>query len=161
MLASDGNAKRVDVSQFPKQGRYGQGVVAWKLPTRVSLVGMVVGKGTARATLFLNRLAPKVVRLDSAPKQGRTARGKVIQELKSGDQIVCLVTPWESLRLQARAKPVATKRTRRGTTTSTRQHKTSAQSKTPGGGIRNKSTPDKTKTRLRTTTNRGGRKKTD
>ncbi|MEJ2707839.1 MAG: DNA gyrase C-terminal beta-propeller domain-containing protein [Anaerolineales bacterium] len=95
MIASDGSAKRVATKNFPSQGRYGQGVVAWKLPAKVKAVGMTIGKGTARLTLHLNELAPKSTRLDDAPSLGRTARGKVIQELKKGDRITKLTVPLE------------------------------------------------------------------
>jgi DNA gyrase subunit A len=38
LLTSDGKAKRVDQKDFPEQGRYGKGVVAWDLPNKVSLL---------------------------------------------------------------------------------------------------------------------------
>jgi DNA gyrase subunit A len=95
MIASDGSAKRVTTKNFPSQGRYGQGVVAWKLPAKVEAVGMTIGKSTTRLTLHLKELAPKSTRLDEAPALGRTARGKVIQELKKGDRITKLTVPME------------------------------------------------------------------
>ena len=95
MAATDGSAKRVPVAQFPKQGRYGQGVLAWKLPGKGRVVGVAVGKGTARVTLHLSKLAPKMVRLDEAPLQTRAARGKTIQELKTGEQVLRLTVPWD------------------------------------------------------------------
>jgi DNA gyrase subunit A len=94
MAASDGTAKRVAVDQFPVQGRYGQGVVAWKLPGKARAVGMVIGKGTERVTLHLDRLAPKMCRLDEAPLQTRAARGKPVVELKPGDQVLSLTFAW-------------------------------------------------------------------
>jgi DNA gyrase/topoisomerase IV subunit A len=95
MLAMDGSAKRVPVSQFPKQGRYGQGVVAWKLLPKARAIGMVVGKGTQRVTLHLSKLAPKVIRLDDALLQTRAARGGKLQSLKAGEQVLLLTTPWD------------------------------------------------------------------
>ena len=104
MLAMDGSAKRVAITQFPRQGRYGQGVVAWKLPPRMQAIGMVIGKGTQRVTLHLSKLAPKMVRLDEAPLQTRAARGGRIQELKAGEQVVFLTSPWDLERPLAGAR---------------------------------------------------------
>jgi DNA gyrase subunit A len=96
LLASNGKAKRVPPIDFPKQGRYGQGVVAWKLPEAVRLVGMGVGKGTVRATLHLAKYAPKMTRLDDAPTRKRTAqRGAEVVSVKAGDRIVGFSLPWD------------------------------------------------------------------
>jgi DNA gyrase subunit A len=95
LVATDGSAKRVPVDQFPRQGRYGQGIVAWKLPPKVHAIGLALGKGPARLTLHLDKLAPKMIRMDGAPLQTRAARGKPIQDLKSGDSVLFLTIPWE------------------------------------------------------------------
>jgi DNA gyrase/topoisomerase IV subunit A len=95
MIATDGSAKRLTLEQLPRQGRYGQGVAAWKLTGSVGVVGMTIGKGTARVTVFLEKLAAKAVRLDEAPLQGRSARGKKILSLKTGDKVTGLAAPWE------------------------------------------------------------------
>jgi DNA gyrase subunit A len=94
MVASDGTAKRTTISQFPRQGRYGQGVIAWRLPQGVQMVGMSTEKGTTRATLYLSRLAPKTIRLDDAVRQGRTARGRKLIDLKKGERVTGLTVPW-------------------------------------------------------------------
>jgi len=95
MIASDGTAKRVSVDQFPGQSRYGQGVIAWRLPRGVNLVGAATGKGTERASLEVEGLAPKAIRLDDAPQQGRAARGKAILDLKGRQRVVGLHIPQE------------------------------------------------------------------
>lgn len=94
LLASDGSAKRVPAVDFSRQGRYGQGLVAWKLPAKLTVVGMTVGRGDRRCILHLAHLAPKAIRLEDAPLQTRPARGKVIQEVKPGDRIERLTIPW-------------------------------------------------------------------
>jgi DNA gyrase subunit A len=105
MQASDGKAKRVPSTDFPIQGRYGQGVVAWKLPQGVRLVGTATGKGTIRATIHLANYAAKMTRLDDAPTRKRTAvRGAEVIQIKSGDRIVGFSVPWNILR------PVKTKK---------------------------------------------------
>jgi DNA gyrase subunit A len=97
LVTTTGLGKRVGLEEFPRQGRYGQGVIAWKLSRQVSLAGAVLGKSTDRVILFFNRLAAKSIRFDEAPLQSRTALGKIIQELKAGDRITELVMPREFL----------------------------------------------------------------
>jgi len=104
MLASDGSAKRVPVAQFPRQGRYGQGVVAWKQPAKAQIVGLAIGRGTMRATLYLSKLAPKMVRLDEAPLRGRAASGSRLPDVRPGEQVLRLTVPWEVERPLAGAK---------------------------------------------------------
>jgi DNA gyrase subunit A len=95
MVASDGTAKRTTVSQFPRQGRYGQGVIAWRLPQGVEMVALSTEKGTTRASLYLTKLAPKTIRLDDAVRQGRTARGRMLIDLKKGEKVTGLSVPWK------------------------------------------------------------------
>jgi DNA gyrase/topoisomerase IV subunit A len=97
MITDTGRAKRVETNQFPRQGRYGQGVVAWKLTASEKIIGVTIGKGTTRGTVFMKKLLPKVIRLDEAPLQSRSAtRGLVIQEVRSGDQIIRFSIPYET-----------------------------------------------------------------
>ncbi|MFC1879848.1 DNA gyrase C-terminal beta-propeller domain-containing protein, partial [Chloroflexota bacterium] len=108
LIATHGIAKRVATAQFPKQGRYGQGVVAWKLPPRQQVAGMTIGKGSARIIAYLTRLQPKAIRLDSAPIQGRTARGRAVLDIKSPNRVVRVGAPW----IVPRPTPVQTKKRR-------------------------------------------------
>jgi DNA gyrase subunit A len=106
LLASNGQAKRVAPKDFPRQGRYGQGVVAWKLPQAVRLVGMAVAKGTVRATFHLSKYAAKMARLDDAPLRKRTAaRGARVLDVRAGDLIVGFNIPWVPPRPLAQSKP--------------------------------------------------------
>ena len=94
LVDSRGYAKRVPFEEFPVQRRYGQGVVAWKLPRRAALVGCATGKGTQKVTLHLHKAAPKAVRLDAAPVRTRASvRGLRVVELKPGDSVVWLTAP--------------------------------------------------------------------
>jgi hypothetical protein len=123
-VASDGKAKRVSEDQFPVQGRYGVGVLAWKLPRTSQVVSIAAlaaagskkrktaarpdgeglpGAGQAsamrageRLTLHLEKLAPKAIRPDEAPLQGRTAAGKSLVEVKAGDRLVAVTIPWSA-----------------------------------------------------------------
>ncbi len=93
LVTSNGSAKRISLEDFPRQGRYGQGVIVWKLSRQNRLVGMALGKGTDRVVLHFNRLAAKNIRLDEVPLQSRTTQGKPVQELKPGDTITMLGIP--------------------------------------------------------------------
>jgi DNA gyrase subunit A len=96
MIASDGKAKRVPVNDFPTQGRYGRGVIAWVLPKGVSLAGIATGKPNSIATVHLLKAAPKSTRLDAAPVRKRSAvRGDAVVEVKAGDAVQSVVMGWE------------------------------------------------------------------
>ncbi len=95
LVASDGKGKRVEVKDFPVQGRYGKGVIAWELPRGVKLAGLGMGKPNAVVTLHLLKAAPKMSRLDEAPLRKRSAvRGETIVDVKSGDILLGLTEGW-------------------------------------------------------------------
>ncbi|PWH16128.1 MAG: DNA gyrase subunit A [Anaerolineae bacterium] len=95
LVCSDGRAKRVSLKEFPLQGRYGRGVIAWELPLGVRLAGLVVGKGTHTVTLHLHKAAAKQTRLDEAGLKKRAAtRGDVVVEVRPGDAVVGLTEAW-------------------------------------------------------------------
>jgi len=96
LMATDGKAKRVPVKDFPTQGRYGRGVIAWQLPKGVNLAGTATGKPNYVATVHLLNLAPKSTRLDAAPVRKRAAvRGDSAVDVKAGDTITAVVMGWE------------------------------------------------------------------
>lgn len=106
LLASDGQAKRVKFAQFPTQGRYGQGVVAWKLAEGARLAHMTSGKPNLKITVHLAQLAPKSTRLDDAPLRTRPAKGKQVVEVRQDDRVVAVTVPWETpSKLAAAATP--------------------------------------------------------
>ena len=95
LIASDGKGKRVEVKDFPAQGRYGKGVIAWELPRGVKLAGLGMGKPNAIVTLHLLKAAPKMARLDDAPLRKRSAvRGEAVVEVKAGDALLGLTEGW-------------------------------------------------------------------
>jgi DNA gyrase subunit A len=95
LVASDGKGKRVAAGDFPGQGRYGKGVIAWELPRGIKLIGLGVGKGNAIVTLHLLKAAAKMARLDLAPLRKRSAlRGEIMVDVKAGDQVLGLVEGW-------------------------------------------------------------------
>ena len=96
VIASDGKAKRIPVSDIPTQGRYGRGVIFWSLPKGVTLAGLATGKPNTIATIHLLNLAPKSTRLDAAPVRKRAAvRGDSVVDVKAGDAVLAVVMGWE------------------------------------------------------------------
>ncbi len=99
VVGSDGKAKRIQLSEFPSQGRYGRGVILWDLPLGVKLAGMTVGKGTHLITLHLLKAASKMTRLDEAGIKKRSAtRGDAVADVKLGDSVLSLTNGWTVVR---------------------------------------------------------------
>lgn len=95
LVCSDGKAKRVLLKEFPIQGRYGKGVIAWELPLGVTLAGLAIGKPNHSVTLRLRKAAAKQTRLDEAGlKKRATARGDLVVEVKPGDAVIGLTDGW-------------------------------------------------------------------
>ncbi len=166
LVASNGTAKRVAVKDFPRQGRYGQGVIAWKMSGTAKIAGVTVGKSTDRVTLHFNRLAAKPMRFDEAPLRSRAAQGKVVQELKEGDLIIAVSAPRESgIESSERTPPTKPPRSRKTMTTpaATAQKSTSRtrstskgkQTKSSSAGVKKTNQPKSTSTRKTKTTSSG------
>jgi DNA gyrase subunit A len=95
LLTNEGKAKRVDQKDFPAQGRYGKGVVAWDLPGKSALAAVASGKPNHVATIHMSKGAPKSTRLDAAGLRKRaSAKGDVVVEVKPGEGITSLAVGW-------------------------------------------------------------------
>ncbi len=95
LLTNDGKAKRVDQKDFPVQGRYGKGVVAWDLPGKSALAAVASGKPNHVATIHMTKGAPKSTRLDAAGLRKRaSAKGDVVVEVKPGETVTALAVGW-------------------------------------------------------------------
>ncbi len=88
LVREDGQAKRVALSQFPVQGRYGKGVLAWRCAGGPQLAGAVLGQEDDRVAVHPSRGAAKSLRVGDAPRRTRGAKGKALIELKDSDRIV-------------------------------------------------------------------------
>ncbi|HRK89947.1 MAG TPA: DNA gyrase subunit A [Anaerolineales bacterium] len=112
LLTNDGKAKRVDQKDFPVQGRYGKGVVAWDLPGKTTLAAVASGKPNYMATIHMSKGAPKSTRLDAAAVRKRaSAKGDLIAEVKPGEMITSINVGWTVERFVkvAEEKPVKKK----------------------------------------------------
>src|SRR5215216_442442 len=95
LITSDGKAKRVQEKDFPVQGRYGKGVIAWDLPNNVRLAGAVADKPNHMATIHLSKGAPKSTRLDEVSIRKRAAtKGDVVVDVKPGEEVVSVNVSW-------------------------------------------------------------------
>ena len=95
LLTSDGRAKRVEQKDFPVQGRYGKGVIAWDLGDKARIAGAVLDKPNHMATIHLSKGAPKSTRLDAAGLRKRaSAKGDVVVEVKPGEEAVSVNVGW-------------------------------------------------------------------
>jgi len=105
LISTDGKGKRVEFRDFPVQGRYGKGVIAWELPSGTRLAGLAMGKPNAIITLHLLKAAAKQSRLDEAPLRKRSAvRGETVVEVKAGDAVLSLTESWSVDRFVSLAK---------------------------------------------------------
>jgi len=88
LVREDGQAKRVALTQFPLQGRYGKGVLAWKCAGGTPLAGAVLGQEEDRVAVHASRGAARSLRVGDAPRRTRGAAGKMLIEVKDTDRVV-------------------------------------------------------------------------
>lgn len=87
LVTADGLAKRSALSQFPTQGRYGKGVLAWKSGDTVKLIGAAIGLAGDRCTAVLTKGANRTFKFGDAAKRARASAGVPLFELKAGSQV--------------------------------------------------------------------------
>jgi len=97
LLASNGLGWRIAVDDFPLQGRYGQGVIACKLPPRTDLVGGLTGKKNTTGWIHMQILAAKQIRVDEISAGKRGGVGRELVPVKAGDAALGLTTVFDSL----------------------------------------------------------------
>jgi len=113
LVTNDGKAKRVEEKEFPTQGRYGKGVIAWELPSKEKLAGVVSGKPNHMATIHLSKGAPKSTRLDAVALRKRAAtKGDHVVEIKPGEEVVSVNVGWTVEKFVAEEKKEVKKPTK-------------------------------------------------
>src|SRR6266508_2056992 len=112
LMTSDGKAKRVDQKEFPVQGRYGKGVIAWDISEKIRLAGAVADKPNHMATIHLTKGAPKSTRLDEVSIRKRAAtKGDVVVDVKPGEEVVSVNVGWTVEKYVEEVKEVKSKKT--------------------------------------------------
>ncbi len=88
IITTNGLAKRILGSDYPQQGRYGQGVITWKLSGDDQLVVQFIGKLTDKGICHFRKAASKLVKVGDAPKKSRAANGHKVIEIRPKDEII-------------------------------------------------------------------------
>ena len=92
MLTRLGAAKRVPGSDFPLQGRYGQGVIGWRLESKDQVAAVLVGKLTDKGISHFSKSASKVFTITNAIARKRASNGQAMYTLKQGDEVIGFTT---------------------------------------------------------------------
>ena len=87
-ITRKGLAKRVSAEDYPLQGRYGQGVISWKLAKDDQIVVQAAGKLSDRVICHFRKSTSKVFTLSSAMERTRMANGQSVFTLKPGDELI-------------------------------------------------------------------------
>ncbi len=87
IVTEDGQAKRCAVKDYPKQGRYGKGVITWKSGGEILLAGGTIGEAKDRAIVRFSRSTARSLRLGDAPKRARASAGKPVFELGESNRV--------------------------------------------------------------------------
>jgi DNA gyrase subunit A len=95
-IASDGRAKRSPLSDYPTQGRYGQGVIGARLGSPDTfLAGGCVVQASDPVVLITEKGAAKTLLARNAPRMGRTTQGEEVIALRDGDIVINALAPRE------------------------------------------------------------------
>jgi DNA gyrase subunit A len=97
VVSTEGKGKRIQQDEFPKQGRYGQGVVLWKLPKGIRLAGVIVDRLENEVSVQFEKAAAKSSDLKDAPSRSRATQGQTVADVKPGDAVIRLVKVWDAL----------------------------------------------------------------
>lgn len=92
-ITDDGVAKVSPVSEYPVQGRAGQGVIAMRLPKgSIELAAATIGRQDDNIIVLTNRDKPLYMRLGRAPQVGRgRPGGDIIISLRAKERVAAVV----------------------------------------------------------------------
>jgi DNA gyrase subunit A len=93
LVTNRGKAKRIPPDEFPTQGRYGYGVISWKLDKGEHVIGMMIGLLTHNGVLHFKDAASRLVHVTDAPSCNRMQTGKSIIDVKKDDDILKMTVP--------------------------------------------------------------------
>lgn len=93
VVAGDGKAKRTPLSEYPTQGRHGQGVLTARTAVGVTLAGGGVLQSGDPVVLVTEKGAAKTVLAKNAPRMKRVAAGRSIISLRKNDVVVDAFVP--------------------------------------------------------------------
>lgn len=99
LVSNRGSGKRINPAEFPTQGRYGSGVISWKLPEGEKVVGMMFGLLTHNGVLHFEEAASRLVHVKDAPSCNRMQKGSQIIDVKKKDEIIEMTVPLDMVGL--------------------------------------------------------------
>ena len=182
LITENGWAQRTRLSQFPKQGRYGKGVLAWKSGKGIFLAGAAVGLSDHRSAVKFSKSVSRSLRFTDVVRKNRATAGRPVFDLAPNNRVRGLVPVIsksqvaKGKKISTRAKKASTqsrtKATKSGSTTprrkasptkstSTRKSasKTRRSSTRPSSGGRSKKTQSAS-SKSKTTTKKSGSRST-
>jgi DNA gyrase subunit A len=87
LLTTGGKGWRLALDEFPQQARYGQGIIAAKMPRGETLIGGVVGEPSQQALIHFRQAASKNIKISDAALAKRMRTAEVIEVVKQGDAV--------------------------------------------------------------------------
>jgi DNA gyrase subunit A len=93
VATEDGKAKRTPLTEYPTQGRHGQGVVTARLADEVGVAGAGVVQSDSTVVLVTEKGAAKTIRARSAPRTSRPTQGQKVIALRKGDRVSAVLCP--------------------------------------------------------------------
>jgi hypothetical protein len=130
LVAANGLAKRTPLAQFPRQGRHGKGIRAWK--AGAALAGAVVGDLSDHGVILPAHGAGKSVRLEEIPRRARAAAGAKVVEVKANDRVVAVLVAIRRPEIELPPAPEPKrKKAKRAAPQGKRRGKAPAKAKTP------------------------------
>ncbi len=94
VITNTGYAKSTPLSEYPSQGRYGQGVITFKFSDKQSyLAAAAVGTMDDNLIVVTNKGKPKYMRFGLAPRGGRATKGESVVALSGSEYVTRVVVP--------------------------------------------------------------------
>ena len=101
VITTDGNAKRTPLTEYPTQGRYGQGVISVRLTDPAAgVAGACVVQASQPVVIITRKGGAKTLLARNAPRKGRSTQGQPIIALRGDDAVVTIITPRSRLEPQ-------------------------------------------------------------
>jgi DNA gyrase subunit A len=129
LVSQNGLAKRTGLNQFPRQGRYGKGVLAWKSGGGIMLAGSAIGLADHRATVNFAKSIPRSLRFGNAVRRNRASVGRQLFELSAGNRVTGLVPVFPRAKVSKSRKTVTSKRRSKSQTKASGRQSTSSSSR--------------------------------
>ncbi len=95
LVCGNGKGWRIPSSDFPRQGRYGQGVIVCRPEKFGGVSGFLYGKPGASGFLHLAQSVSKTIRNDQIPAGKRQSAAKEVLAVRQGDRVTG-ITPLDA-----------------------------------------------------------------